>query len=299
MVGPARILRWALGALLAAGVAAAPARADTLLVPAPGARNLAWAGGYAAWAAPTANGRWSLVIRAPDGTATTPAIPGFPVPPDPTIGSDRPAARRLLVVYSRCAGASAVRGCDVYAYDLGAGREERVRAISTKAFSEFAASVTNGRWVFARRGGPRDGMWRWSQGRRARRFGTRIPREMAFNGSRVANTYTAGNGAGLAIRPVWGGRSELPVLSGLPTAPFSPQLTRYHAAWLVRTADGVTAQATTRFTHHGVDAVEVRDATRPIPATADSLAVSSSISSVLLLDALGIEEPVPQLFAPH
>ena len=66
-------------ALLAAGATAASA--DSLVAPAPGARNLTANGGYIVSAAPAAGGRWRLTVRAPDGTITTPAIADFGAPP--------------------------------------------------------------------------------------------------------------------------------------------------------------------------------------------------------------------------
>jgi hypothetical protein len=94
---------------------AATASADTLVTAAPGALNLTANGGYQAWAAPAAGGRWRLSVRAPDGSVTTPAIADFGAPPRAQIGSTQFAAsgRRLLAVYSRCQGASALAGCDV------------------------------------------------------------------------------------------------------------------------------------------------------------------------------------------
>jgi hypothetical protein len=133
---------------------AAPAGADDLETPAPRATDLAAAGGWQAWAVPTPEGRWRLTIRAPGGAVSQPAIPDFGFPPNPSIGSDRLAAggRRLLAVYSRCVGRSSRIGCDVYAYDLRAGVEERDAAISTMGASETAPSLARGVWAFVRRG---------------------------------------------------------------------------------------------------------------------------------------------------
>ena len=138
-------------AVLGAAIPAA-ACADTLETPALRATDLAASGGWQAWGAPTPDGRWRLAVRAPDGTVTLPDIPDFGFSPNPSIGSDRFAigGRRLLAVYSRCEGASAIAGCDVYAYDLRNGGEERVAAISTSAASEYGPALAIGRWVFVR-----------------------------------------------------------------------------------------------------------------------------------------------------
>jgi hypothetical protein len=71
---------------LGAAVPAA-ACADVLETPAPRATDLAAGGGWQAWGAPSADGRWRLTLRAPDGTVSQPAIPSFGL--RPTRGSAR------------------------------------------------------------------------------------------------------------------------------------------------------------------------------------------------------------------
>jgi hypothetical protein len=150
------LLTLALATGLLAATAAA-ASADSLVATAPGARNLTANGGYLVWAQPSEGARWRLAVRAPDGTVTTPAIAAFGAPPAAQIGSTgfAIANRRLLAVYSRCQGASALVGCDVYAYDLRAGTEERIAALSSRTYSETAPSIELGRMAFVRRGGRR------------------------------------------------------------------------------------------------------------------------------------------------
>ena len=155
--------------LFAAFALAPAARADTLIQPLSGARNLTEAAtgttvapggqivaspGWLAWAQPAAGGRWRLAVRSPQGVTTTPAIADFGAAPDPSIGSDRfgITGRRLFVVYSRCTGTSTIAGCDVYRYDVTAGTEAKVTAISTATASETAPSVRSGLWSFVRRG---------------------------------------------------------------------------------------------------------------------------------------------------
>jgi hypothetical protein len=152
-------------ALLAA--TAAGASADSLVAPAPGARNLTANGGFVVWAAPGDPGRWRLTVRAPDGSVTTPAIADFGAPPRAQIGSTgfAVAGRRLLAVYSRCQGASAIAGCDVYGYDLRAGTEEKIAKLSSKTYSETAPSLELGRLAFVRRGGgPTPGLYYYALG---------------------------------------------------------------------------------------------------------------------------------------
>ena len=105
-----------------------------------------------------------------------PAIADFGAPPRPQIGSTQFAAsgRRLLAVYSRCQGASAIAGCDVYAYDLAAGTEQKIPAAAPRRpTARPAPSIELGRIAFVRRGGgPRPGVYYWALGSsRPRRSG--------------------------------------------------------------------------------------------------------------------------------
>ena len=188
----------------------APPAPTRLVTAAPGARNLAANGGYQAWAAPAAGGRWRLTVRAPDGSVTTPAIADFGAPPRPQIGSTQFAAsgRRLLAVYSRCQGASATAGCDVYAYDLAAGTEQKIPQLASKSYSETAPSIELGRLAFVRRGGgPKPGVYYWALGssKAPKRLSTTLARETATNSTRVAYTYNSSRGGGAgrppALRP--------------------------------------------------------------------------------------------------
>src|SRR5687767_6351293 len=88
----------------AIGVTPAVASADTLLAKTPaGSQNLTANGGWMVWAQPNqpAGSGFRLVVRAPDGTVSTPDIPVFEEVPDPSIGSTTIAAanRRLIVTY--------------------------------------------------------------------------------------------------------------------------------------------------------------------------------------------------------
>jgi hypothetical protein len=80
---------------------------------------------------------------------------------------------RTVAVYSRCATEpdgdyygqklwpNNASGCDVYLYDLAAGRERKLRSISTRAGEEFLPSIWKGRIAFARSYGSYvDGQWR-------------------------------------------------------------------------------------------------------------------------------------------
>ena len=148
-------------------IAVASAQADSIETPVAQGANLASSAGWQAWSAAQADGTNRLQLRRPDGTILTPDVPAFGAPVDPAIGTrggvdgtNTPASRRLSAVYSRCAGSSRLRGCDVYALDLTTVREEKVAALASKAYSETAPSVTFGTYSFVRRGaGARKGTY--------------------------------------------------------------------------------------------------------------------------------------------
>jgi hypothetical protein len=251
------------------------------------------------WAAP-AGARRRLTVRAPDGAVTTPAIADFGAPPRAQIGSTgfAIAGRRLLAVYSRCQGASALAGCDVYAYDLRAGTEERITALSSRTYSETAPSIELGRVAFVRRGGgPRPGLYYYTLGGKAspRRLSATLARETATNGTRVAYTYNSSRGGGLAVRRLSGDGAVLVPASRQPVVPRSPLLTRYNAAWLL---EGGHVQATRRFAGSGGPfQLVVVEANRALPATTDSLGLRNDRTSApYYLDAEGVKATAPPIF---
>jgi hypothetical protein len=269
--------------LAAAALAAVPAAAsaDTLIAPAPGGQNLAGGGGYLVWAAPAEGGGWQLAVRSPDGTITTPNVARFRVAPDPAIGSDRNAAagRRLLAVYSRDG--------DVFALNLRTGTEERVAGASTRAYEEYAPSVVFGSFAFVRRGGRTNGVFTLRDGR-LHRVTTARPRELAYNGSRVA--YPSGRN--VVVRRVSGeGR---PSIVRTPSAAFSLVLTRYSVTWLVR---GGQVLRTPRFGGSSdVDRVTTaRAASRRLPASTNSIADRRGLPGYAL-DGEGVKRIDPRLF---
>jgi hypothetical protein len=279
---------------------AAGANADSLVAPGPGARNLTANGGYVVWAAPAAGGRWRLTVRAPDGTVTTPAIADFGAPPRAQIGSTgfAVAGRRLLAVYSRCQGASAIAGCDVYGYDLRAGTEEKIAKLSSKTYSETAPSLELGRLAFVRRGGgPTPGLYYYALGSTAapKRLTSTLARETATNGTRVAYTYNSSRGGGLAVRRLSGDGGVLVPVSRQPAVPRSPLLTRYNAAWLLQAGH---VQATERFAGSGGPfQLRVVEAKRALPTTTDSLGLNNDRTSApYYLDAEGVKLTAPPIF---
>lgn len=272
-----------LAALTAAfGVTPAVASADTLLAPTPaGSQNLTSNGGWMAWAQPNqpAGSGFRLVVRAPDGTVTTPDIPVFEEVPDPSIGSTSPAAngRRLIATYTR--------NGDVYAYDL-AGRQETRIAGASSAAVERAADVVYGTFAFVRVSGRRAGIYTWSAKKGARRISADVPRELAFNGTRVAYVL----GTSVIIRRVSGEGQVARIRNA--ARPESVLLTRYRASWLV----GDDAYKTNAFGPSGRPdaATQAIKGSRSIDG-ATSIAFGKGDRVSLALDAEGVKrlDPTP------
>lgn len=302
--------QWAAAELLlfALAVAAVPppaARADTLIQPAGGARNLAQGEGsmqvlpsgqivqgpgWLAWAQPAEQGRWRLMLRSPQGATTSPDIPDFGAPPDPDIGSDRLAsgAQRLFVVYSRCAGASTTAGCDVYRYDVVGGTEEKVAAISTAAASETAPSVRLGVWSFVRRGSgaSRPGVYVSTPRRGVRRLSQVLARETVLGGgaSRVAYAYNSSNGGGVAVRRLSGEGGVVVAATRQPAVPASLVGTRYKYGWLMPAGDvGQSVMWSSRLSGR-TNSVTVRPAKRNLPASTNSITTNGHVPDKYLDD---------------
>ena len=267
-------------AAVALGAVPAAASADTLLVPTPqGSQNLQANGGYMTWAQPNqpAGSGWRIVVRAPDGTVSTPDIPVSEDVPQPTIGTDTAFPRNLLLVYAR-------RG-DVYTYDLRRRVERKLRAISSSA-TEATPTMTYGRVQFVRRDGRRPGIYTWTARSGLRRVVTATPRELASNGSRIA--YPTGNT--IVVRRVSGdGRPFLVRAGGRPE---SILLSRYRASWVV----GDEAYKTGRFGGSGPAVPgSVDRGGRAIPGVI-SIAFGRGDRVRYALDAEGVKELSPTPF---
>ncbi len=317
MVRHRGLARLPAAALLAATAALAlvpAARADTLIQPLSGARNLAQGGGFdevlpggqvtrnpgwLAWAQPVQGGRWRLAVRSPQGVTTTPAIPDFGAAPDPSVGSDRfgISGRRLFVVYSRCAGASAIAGCDVYRYDVSAGTEAKVAEISTSSASETAPSVRSGLWSFVRRGAgvARRGVYAYTPAGGVRRLSSILARETVMSVSRVAYAYDSSNGGGVAVRRLSGKGGVVLATAGEPAVPSSLVGTRYKFGWLLPAGDpGVSVIWTSRLSGR-TTSVTVRSGKRNLPASTNSITTNDSVLDKYL-DQTGISTLSPPLF---
>jgi hypothetical protein len=300
--------------VLAVSASLSAAQADTLIQPLTGARDVAQGGGFSevmsngqitqnsgwlAWAQPAGLGRWQLIVRSPQGVITTPAIRVFGAAPDPSIGSDRFGAsgRRLYVVYSRCSGTSAIAGCDVYRYDLVAGTETKVTAISTATASETAPSVRSGQWSFVRRGAgaSRPGVYVYTPRGGARRLSSVLARETVLSASRVAYAYNSSRGGGVAVRRLSGEGGVVLATTGESAVPSSLVGTRYKFGWLLGAGDaGMSVNWTSRLSG-GTTSVTVRSGKRKLSASTNSITTNDHVPDKYL-DDTGIFTLSPPLF---
>ncbi len=284
------------GALLL--ISAAPATADTQIETAPGARNLTQGGGWMAWAEPTGD-RWRLVARSPAGAIVRPAIPNFGAPPDPAIGSNQYPinGRRILAVYSRCAAKSPVDSCDLWALDLAAGRERKLKAASSPSCSETAPSIYSGGLAFVRSGGAcaSKGVFRQRGDGAARRVSSRLARETAVNGSRIAYVHDSGAGWGVTVRRLSGDGVPLLLATNLKQQPRSLVYGRYTAAWLLAVDEGMAVFLSSRISGNKLVGRPVRHGRRLLPASTDSIAAEDG-KPRRYLDSGGIKTIDPSLF---
>lgn len=274
-----RLLLTALAVLAALPAAAA---ADTPVAAAPGAVNVAAGGGYVVWAQPGEDTGWQLVVRTPGGAVARPPIGDFAGPPQVSIGSDRYAidGRRLLAVYGRDDG-------DLYAYDLRAGTERRVRGLNSRTYRESAPSIEHGNWAFVRSGGRRSGLYAASAHRGPHRIATERPARTQNNGSRVAYATSRA----VVVRRLSGDSGTLRFATG--ERPRSVVLTRYRVGWLL--SGGRVFQTTRIGGSGGPFQPTVQAAARPLPPSAQSLALERDRIS-LFSDAAGVSRIDPPLF---
>jgi hypothetical protein len=245
------------------GAVPAAASADSLVTAAPGAQNLASGGGYLIWSAPAEGGGFQLTVRGPDGTVSAPtAVARSRTAFDPAVGSDQNAidGRKLVAIYSRDG--------DVYTYDLRAGTETKVDVASSSTYEETAPGINFGRITFVRRGGSDNGVF-YAGENGLSRITTARPRELVFNGSRVA--YTSGKN--VVIRKVSGRGAVSTVKVPGGSQAFGLALSRY--ALTFATKGGKVFQ-TNSFGGSGREenATSARAANETLPASLNSVAFS-------------------------
>lgn len=291
-------LRHALaGAALLAALVPAGAAGDTLIQAAPGTRNLTQGGGWMAWIEPTGNG-WRIVTRSPGGVLGRPEIPTFGAATNPSIGSSAFAVRgkRILAVYSRCRGVSPVVGCDLWALDLAAGTERRLRTASSSACSETSPSIYAGGLAFVRTGEkcPSTGIFRQRGTSAPRRVTSVLARETAVNASRVAYVHDLGDGFGVTVRRLSGEGRPIVLARDLPRLPSSLVYGRYTLAWLAPVEEGVELVASRRISGSRLDGLPLRRGRRTLPSSTDSVGADDG-EPRHLLDAAGVKTIAPPL----
>lgn len=145
-------------ALVALPLLAAPATAqDVARLDRP--TPIAASGGWLAWSARGADGRFQLELRNPDGVVSTPAIAGRGTTFDVDLG---PGPSGLLATYSRCAQEvdspgsflpvdyDEGSGCDIYLLDVATGAERKLAGASTDQADETWPTVWRDRIAFVR-----------------------------------------------------------------------------------------------------------------------------------------------------
>jgi hypothetical protein len=183
---------------LAGLVPAAPAAADTLLQPDPGARNVSAYGGALVWSRPDGGGRYRLVQRIGAVASDAPVAPSK-APFDPGLGPG--PGGRLTAVYERCRGG--FRRCDVHRLDLRGGKERRVRGAAARGASEFGASVWSGRYAFGREAPRGEGLYT-AAGGRPRFLASGDVVETDVRERTIAfSTYSAREGARDDLTAIW------------------------------------------------------------------------------------------------
>jgi hypothetical protein len=191
---PRTLLRILVASGLAVGApATAAAQADTVIAPDSTAQNVTTYGSTSAWSRKAPDGTYRLVIRAGATIADAQVAPS-PVPFDPDLGPTKTNGR--VVVYSRCAGTSATSGCDVYSYDVKAGVESKVAAVSGRHTSETAPSFYKGAIAFSRAGGSKPGLYLYRPGKGLKRISTKSAAETDVGETRVVSLYHPGGPSG-------------------------------------------------------------------------------------------------------
>jgi hypothetical protein len=115
-----------------------------------GSSTVASFGGWAAWSrSDAATHQFQLVLRSPQGTVSTPALPERAEPFDVQIG---PTASGPVAVYSRCSDARTLHGCSLRELVLAAQPAERTLSPPLSG-SLHEPAIANGELVFLRRRG--------------------------------------------------------------------------------------------------------------------------------------------------
>jgi hypothetical protein len=292
-----RLLAAVIACTAAATVIAPTAEADSVLVRDSGARNLASGHSYLSWARPRTDGRWRLVVASGSGV-TVPRIPSFGAAPDPAIGRYR---GRVVIAYSRCAGRSALRSCDVWAYDVRNHSERRVTALASRSYSETAPDLdADGRWSFVRRSGRRNGVYAMSGSTPVRRLTSHVARETAVTPYYVAyvdpTPYTS-SGCCTIVRATrrTGSPRTLSFGSPLGVTPHALVSVGDRAFWLntPQQASGTIPLDPRAGGHRDVTTSAAYD----LPATTQSIAASGGDVD-LYVDAEGIKRVSQPLYSP-
>ncbi len=244
------------------------------------------------WAVPR-DGGWRLQVRSPAGVVSDARVRLFGAVPRPSVGDLGVAPTRWVAVYTRCAGGSASKRCDVYQYDLLRRREQRVSRCSSHEGSERGPSVMHGFYAFGRLGGRVPGTFTVTP-RRVRRVDRRVATATALDG--VGHVAYVATGAVRAAAV--SGRSQFDVqLVGPVSSLFLTPGVR--VGWLAADAPGslMVVSRSGRLFRSGV-APFIDHGLRPLPVSANSAAVGVNSQYEFYLDGAGVHSIAPSLFWP-
>jgi hypothetical protein len=226
-------LATALMALLAAGPVAAPAAsADTLLVKDPTAANVSMAGSTAAWSRRADDGTYRLVVR-DGGTVADAPVPPSTQPYDPDLGPLAGTTARVIVY---------ARGGDLYRYDIGAGAEQKLTAISSKA-TERAPSFYKGAVAFSRTGGSRPGWYLARPGKALKRLSKDAPLETDLAATRVTGRFGTASRSLIRQTNYTGDQLRTIARAKAGEKVSSPTLSRFNVYWIRDLAGSAQARA--------------------------------------------------------
>ena len=178
-MSPKTLVHGVVIAVAASALGAAPAVADTTVVPHSTAQNVTAYGTTAAWSRKAADG-YHLVV-AQGGTVADAPVPAASRPYDPDLGPTKGNGR--AIVYAR--------GGDLYRYDVGAAGERKLSSLSSAA-TEAAPSIVGDTIVFSRTTGPRRGLYLKRPGRPLVRLFRTVAAETDVAATRVIGRFGTG-----------------------------------------------------------------------------------------------------------
>jgi hypothetical protein len=266
-----------LAALALATIGAGSAAADTTAVADPSAQNVTAYGTTAAWSRRAADG-YHLVV-AQGATVADAPVPVSSKPYDPDLGPTSSNGR--AIVYAR--------GGDIYRFDVGAGAEQKLTAVSSSA-NEIAPSFFKDRIVFSRTNGTSPGTYILRPKRKLTRLFKTVALETDVAETRVIGRYGEGRQSIIRILNMTADDVKIVARAKSGQLVTSPTLTRFNGIWLRTGATSSAVEEVGVNAHRGLD---VLTADRTLPGKVTSLA--SYAIPTLYTNADGVQRITPKL----